>query len=186
MDLSPFFKKIIQQFFPNAKIVADTFHVTRLMHWALDNVRKDVQHNLDKEMRIYFKHSRAVLRKRIADLSVDEYQQLCRMLDYDENLRWAYSIVQMLFEIIDEKQPEKKQQLFKEFIIYVDQSNLPEFQKHLQSYLKWYKYIVNSFYTNYSNGITEGLNTKIKTLKRVSFGFKNFNNFRLRILMACS
>ena len=186
MDLSPFFKKIIQQFFPNAKIVADTFHFTRLMHWALDNVRKDVQHNLDKEMRIYFKHSRAVLHKRIADLSVDEYQQLSRMLDYDENLRWAYSIVQMLFEIIDEKQPEKKQQLFKEFIIYVDQSNLPEFQKHLQSYLKWHKYIVNSFYTNYSNGITEGLNTKIKTLKRVSFGFKNFNNFRLRILMACS
>ena len=108
------------------------------------------------------------------------------MLDYDENLRWAYSIVQMLFDIIDEKQPEKKLHLFKEFMIYVDKSNLPEFQKHLQSYLKWYKYIVNSFYTDYSNGITEGLNTKIKTLKRVSFGFRNFNNFRLRILMACS
>ena len=39
---------------------------------------------------------------------------------------------------------------------------------------------------HYSNGITEGLNTKIKTLKRVSFGFRNFQNFRLRILMACS
>ena len=71
-------------------------------------------------------------------------------------------------------------------MIYVDQSNLPEFQKHIPSYLKWYKYIVNSFYTDYSNGITEGLNTKIKTLKRVPFCFRNFNNFRLRILMTCS
>ena len=108
------------------------------------------------------------------------------MLDYDENLRWAYSIVQKLFEVIDEKHPEKKLLLFKEFIPYVDQSELSEFRKHLPTYLKWYKYIVNSFYTNYSNGITEGLNTKIKTLKRVSFGFRNFYNFRLRILMACS
>ena len=186
MDLSLFFKNIIQQFFPNAKIVADTFHFTRLMHWALDNVRKEVQHYLDKDMRIYFKHSRAVLHKRIDKLSIDEYQQLCRMLDYNENLRWAYSIVQKLFEIIDEKEPEKKVLLFKDFIAYTDNCNLPEFNKHLQTYLKWYKYIVNSFYTDYSNGITEGLNTKIKTLKRISFGFRNFNNFRLRILMACS
>ena len=108
------------------------------------------------------------------------------MLDYNENLRWAYSIVQNLFEIIDEKNPDKKVTLFKEFMTYASNCDLPEFNKHIQTYFKWYKYIINSFYTNYSNGITEGLNTKIKTLKRVSFGFRNFQNFRLRILMACS
>lgn len=186
MDLSLFFKNIIVDTFPNAKIVADTFHYTRLMHWALDNVRKDVQHHLDKDMRIYFKHSRSVLHKRVNELDVDKYQQLCRMLDYNENLRWAYSITQKLFEVIDEKNPDKKVLLFKEFMTYSSNCNLPEFNKHLQTYFKWHKYIINSFYTNYSNGITEGLNTKIKTLKRVSFGFRNFQNFRLRILMACS
>ena len=186
MDLSMFFKNIIQDTFPNAKIVADTFHFTRLMHWALDNVRKNVQKELPKDMRIYFKHSKSVLHKRINELDVDKYQQLCRMLDYDENLRWAYSIVQKLFEVIDEKNSDKKVLLFKEFMTYSSNCNLPEFNKHLQTYFKWHKYIINSFYTNYSNGITEGLNTKIKTLKRISFGFRNFNNFRLRILMACS
>ena len=186
MDLSMFFKNIIQETFPNAKIVADTFHFTRLMHWALDNVRKDVQKGLPKDIRIYFKHSKSVLHKRINELDVDKYQQLCRMLDYDENLRWAYSIVQKLFEVIDEKNPDKKVMLFKEFMTYSSNCNLPEFNKHLQTYFKWHKYIINSFYTNYSNGITEGLNTKIKTLKRISFGFRNFKNFRLRILMACS
>ena len=186
MDLSLFFKNIIADTFPNAKIVADTFHYTRLMHWALDNVRKDVQKNLQKDVRIYFKHSRSVLHKRLSDLNIDQYQQLCRMLDYDENLRWAYSITQKLFEIVDEKNPDKKELLFKEFMIYASNCDLPEFNKHLQTYFKWYKYIINSFYTNYSNGITEGINTKIKTLKRISFGFRNFQNFRLRILMACS
>ena len=186
MDLSLFFKKIIASVFPNAKIIADTFHFTRLMHWALDNVRKEVQKDLPKDMRIYFKRSRSVLHKRIDDLNPDEYNQLTNMLDYNENLRWAYSIVQNLFEIIDEKNPDKKVTLFKEFMTYASNCDLPEFNKHIQTYFKWYKYIINSFYTNFSNGITEGLNTKIKTLKRVSFGFRNFQNFRLRILMACS
>lgn len=186
MDLSLFFKKIIASVFPNAKIIADTFHFTRLMHWALDNVRKEVQKDLPKDMRIYFKRSRSVLHKRINDLNPDEYNQLTNMLDYNENLRWAYSIVQNLFEIIDEKNLDKKVTLFKEFMTYASNCDLPEFNKHIQTYFKWYKYIINSFYTNFSNGITEGLNTKIKTLKRVSFGFRNFQNFRLRILMACS
>lgn len=186
MDLSLFFKKIIADVFPNAKIIADTFHFTRLMHWALDNVRKDVQKGLPKDMRIYFKRSKSVLHKRINDLNPDEYNQLTNMLDYNENLRWAYSIVQNLFEIIDEKNPNKKVSLFKEFMTYASNCDLPEFNKHIQTYFKWHKYIINSFYTNFSNGITEGLNTKIKTLKRVSFGFRNFQNFRLRILMACS
>ena len=186
MDLSLFFKKIIADVFPNAKIIADTFHFTRLMHWALDNVRKEVQKGLPKDMRIYFKRSRSVLHKRINDLNPDEYNQLTNMLDYNENLRWAYSIVQNLFEIIDEKNPDKKVALFKEFMTYASNCDLPEFNKHIQTYFKWHKYIINSFYTNYSNGITEGLNTKIKTLKRVSFRFRNFQNFRLRILMACS
>ena len=186
MDLSLFFKRIIQDNFKNATIVADVFHYVRLMHFALDNVRKAVQTDLPKDMRIYFKHSRYVLHKRTNELNVEQYQQLCRMLDYDENLRWAYSIVQKLFEVIDEQDPFKKEFLFKEFMIYAQNCNLPQFNKHINTYFKWYKYIINSFHTNYTNGITEGLNTKIKTIKRNSFGFKNFNNFRLRILMACS
>ena len=186
MDLSMFFKNIIQDTFPNAKIVTDTFHFTRLMHWALDNVRKNIQKNLPKDMRLYFKHSKSVLHKRISDLNIDQYQQLCRMLDYDETLRWSYSIVQKLFEVIDEKDSDKRVLMFKEFMTYASNCDLPEFNKHIQTYFKWHKYIINSFYTNYSNGITEGLNTKIKTLKRISFGFRNFKNFRLRILMVCS
>ena len=63
---------------------------------------------------------------------------------------------------------------------------LSQINDHIQTCFKCHKYIINSFYTNYSNAITEGLNTKIETLKRVSFGFRNFQNFRLRILMACS
>lgn len=141
---------------------------------------------MPKDKRIYFIHSKSVIHKRIEELDVDSFKQLCNMLDQVENLRWAYSIIQNLFELTDEKNPDKKVFLFKEFMTYASNCDLPEFNKHLDTYFKWHKYIVNSFYTDYSNSITEGLNTKIKTLKRISFGFRNFKNFRLRILMACS
>lgn len=47
----------------------------------------------------------------------------------------------------------------------------------------WLEYIVNSFIDKkLSNGFTEGLNNKIKVIKRVGFGYKNFDFFRLRLL----
>lgn len=184
IDLSLFFKRIILDNFKNAKIVADKFHYTRLINWALDKVRKTIQTNLDKEMRIHFKHSKYLLHKRLSELNTQQYKQLCTMLDYSETLRWAHSIKEKLYEINDEQDVKKKKMMFKEWLIYAQNCNLEEFNGHINTFFKWHKYIENSFETKYTNGITEGLNTKIKTLKRMSFGFRNFTNFRLRIL-AC-
>lgn len=48
---------------------------------------------------------------------------------------------------------------------------------------KWKEYILNSFIDErYSNGYTEGINNKIKVIKRIAFGYKNFKLFRGRIL----
>lgn len=60
-----------------------------------------------------------------------------------------------------------------------------EFKAHLCTFHQWAKYIKNSFKTNLSNGVTEGFNNKIKVIKRIAYGFRNFENFRLRILLAC-
>ncbi len=185
MDLSMFFKRIILDNFKNAEIIADKFHYTRLINWGLDKVRKQVQTGLDKDMRKFFKHSRSILHKHSSSLKDEQISTLRVMLDYDENLRWAYSIKEKLYEVNDEKDISKKKALFNEWIKYSRNCDLKEFNGHIETFIKWYKYIINSFNTSYTNGITEGLNTKIKTLKRISYGFRNFNNFRLRILL-CS
>lgn len=186
IDLSMFFKRIILDNFKNAKIVADKFHYTRLICWGLDKVRKRIQQKVSREKRIYFKRSKYILHKRNSDLSLTERKQLDVMLDYSEDLRWAYSIKEGLYEVNDEKDLEKKKKLFKEWLYYSRNCDLEEFTPHIETYYKWYKYIINSFETNYTNGITEGLNTKIKTLKRIAYGFRKFTNFKLKILMACS
>ena len=61
------------------------------------------------------------------------------------------------------------------------------FKSVVKTFRNWYTPIANSFkYPDLSNGKTEGINNKIKVFKRVSYGFRNFDNFRNRILIACS
>ena len=61
--------------------------------------------------------------------------------------------------------------------------NIPEFVESAGTISRWKEYILNSFIDErYSNGYTEGINNKIKVIKRIAFGYKNFELFRGRIL----
>ena len=62
-------------------------------------------------------------------------------------------------------------------------SNLPEFGNFKVSFISWFPPIVNAFVLPYSNGFTEGCNNNIKVLKRISYGLRNFDRFRVRILL---
>ena len=53
----------------------------------------------------------------------------------------------------------------------------------LKSLKKYMKYIENMFKPNITNGLIEGLNNKIKSIKRTAFGYSNFSNFKKRILI---
>lgn len=63
-----------------------------------------------------------------------------------------------------------------------ESSGIPEFEKCADTYRRWHNEIKNAFKYGYTNGPTEGFNNKIKVLKRISFGLKNFYRFRNRIL----
>ena len=61
--------------------------------------------------------------------------------------------------------------------------NVPEFVESAGTISRWKEYILNSFIDErYSNGYTEGINNKIKVIKRIAFGYKSFELFRGRIL----
>ena len=72
----------------------------------------------------------------------------------------------------------------KKLHFYIDIiSGLDEFEEASKTINNWLPYIVNSFIDKrFSNGFTEGLNNKIKVIKRVGFGYKNFKFFRIRLM----
>ena len=58
-----------------------------------------------------------------------------------------------------------------------------EFKRKVENLLIYEEIITNALIYPYSNGKLEAKNTHIKTLKRVSYGFKSFRNMRIRVFM---
>lgn len=75
---------------------------------------------------------------------------------------------------------------FYEWIKNVECCGIKEFEACAATYRHWAKYILNTFKYGITNGITEGFNNKVKVLKRISNGIRNFDRFRTRILHSCN
>lgn len=185
-DLWETYKDISMTYFRKAKIVADHFHFARYAVNVVNEIRIDVQKKLPTNERKYFKHSRRLLltrRKNLkSDEQIDELEYM--LINYSEDLRIAYKEKELLLDILhsDEASEVKKQQFNKWIKRNLNSTILP-LQQCAKTYQHWAIEIRNSFEVPYSNGATEGFNNKIKTLKRVCFGMKNFTNFKARIML---
>lgn len=182
MDMWTPYRDIAETYFKNATIVIDKYHWIRQVTWAFDRVRKIEQKKFYTTRRKYFKKSRHLLLKRSQYLSEEEVDQVAIMLNTSERLSIAYLLKEKFFEFVDS--PDKKSALkkLKEWYIYVGTQDEPEFKKCMDTMMNWQEYILNSFSCPYTNGYTEGVNNKIKVLKRNAYGMRNFYRFRNRIL----
>lgn len=182
MDMSGQFRRIAEECFPDAEIIADKFHVVRQVMWALENVRKNEQKKLSKNMRKYFKKSRWILLKREEDLTEEEKQKAAFMIENRPRLGTAYRLKNNFLKVMESTNYYDAKKALSDWIIQAELAGYEEFQAALTAIHNWDTYILNAFKYPYSNGFTEGCNNKTKVLKRVAFGYRNFDRFRNRIL----
>ena len=186
IDMSRAFKEVARKCFPNAKLVIDKFHVARQATWAFENTRKRVQKNLSSELRKYFKRSRKLLTMRINQLKKDDILAVEKMLSCSVDLANAYLLKEYFYNLMDSKDRHQAIENLKWFKLQAKHIDLPEYKPVLTMLNNWEEYILNAFEYKYSNGYTEGTNNSIKVIKRVGFGYRNFENFRKRILLVHS
>ena len=185
-DLWETYKDIAFTYLRKAKIVADHFHFVRYACNAVNQIRISVQKKLPKSERIYFKHSRKLLLSRKCNLKTIEQQDELSyiLINYSEDLRIAYREKEELLDIIHSNDSsEVKIKSFSEWVKRNLESPVSQLRDCAKTYQHWYTEIKHSLEVPYSNGVTEGFNNKIKVLKRVSFGMRNFKNFKARILL---
>lgn len=185
MDLSKLFRKVVKTVFPNAIIIGDRFHIQRLVLWALERVRKTVQDKF-KEGGIYFKRNKHILNKRGKRLKDEELVCLHEILKQSPELRRAYALKEAFYNVYAMKNREDVGKFLTGWIELVKESGLKEFQSIVRTFKEWKEEILEGLTSVYSNGFTEGMNNKIKVLKRIAFGYRNFERFRSRILFACT
>ena len=181
-DMNPHFRQVARICFPQATIVADKYHVIRQVYWAMEKVRKNEQNKLSKRFRRYFKKSKHLLAKRMENLTPEEMDQLALMFEIAPRLADAYRIKNEFLTVIRGKSSQKGKQKLIDWLFSVEVMDLPEFHDCTKAYHNWFQEILNSMDVPWSNGYVEGCNNKTKVLKRVSYGMRNFNNFRKRIL----
>ena len=181
-DMNPHFREVAKICFPQATIVADKYHVIRQVYWAMEKVRKNEQNNLSKRFRKYFKKSRNLLMKRIEKLTEEEMDRLALMFEIAPRLADAYRIKNEFLDVIRLKSSNEGKQRLIDWLFSVEVMDLPEFYDCTKAYHNWFQEIMNSMDVPWTNGFIEGCNNKTKVLKRVSYGMRNFNNFRKRIL----
>lgn len=183
MDMNRVYRDAVRMCMPKATIVIDRFHVARYNSWAFENVRKRVQKKLYAYDRKYFKKSRRLLLSRMKALNDEEKLMVERMLSYSTDLTNAYILKEYFYDFMSSKSSREAKERLAWLRRQMSVINLKEYENVFTMLRNWESYILNSFDVSYSNGFTEGINNSIKVIKRVGFGYRNFDNFRKRILM---
>ena len=105
------------------------------------------------------------------------------ILEISDELKRGYNLKELFLDIINHAVYEEAEVQLKNWIDICKKSEIEEFIEASGTIERWLEYIVNSFIDKrYSNGFTEGINNKIKVIKRNGYGYRNFKFFRKRIL----
>jgi len=159
----------------HAHIVVDRFHVAKHYRDAADKLRKRTMKRLKAELSedqyAELKGSMWAFRKRRADLKPKERIVLRRLFAYAPELKQAYKLRVGLTAIFDrDLRRSDAETEIRDWIDRVEKSGLTCFNKFLKTLNRWWDDILNYFIDRHSSGFVEGLNNKIKVLKRRCYG----------------
>jgi transposase len=167
-----------QEVLPDATIVLDRFHVARHYRDAVDELRKQEVRRLQKELpkaaQDDLKHTLWPFRKRETDLDEGERARLCGLLAHSPTLQQAYRLREQLTSIFDTARSKKDGlRRIRYWRARVVKSGLACFDAFLKLLDSWLDLIANYFISRKTSGFVEGLNNKLKVLKRRCYGLRN-------------
>ena len=179
IDMCDPFKKFVREFFSNAQLVADKFHVLRLLSPSILRRRKEITGD-----RMSAKARRLLL---MSAKNLDYFSKLAlfRFLEKYPELKEVYDWKERLHGFYRIKGYNRAVIAFTHMTDAMAFSQLKEIKTLRKTLLKWRIEILNYFKTGLTNARTEGFNNKAKVVKRRGYGYKSFRNYRLKVLTAC-
>ena len=187
-DMWEAYLKAVELVLPWAKVVIDRFHVAQKYHDAADKLRKKELRRLKEELSQAqyqkLKGSMWAFRKQPADLSEAETEALARLLEYSPPLRLAYDLRLKLTAIFEQDLTKAEAtQKIKDWCQDVQQTGLTCFDSFLTTLNNHFDQITNYFINRLNSGFVEGLNNKIKVLKRRCYGVLNLGRLFQRLFL---
>jgi transposase len=180
IDMCDPFRKFAKNHFPNAKLIADKFHVLRLITPALMKKRYEITGTRADAK------ARRLLLCSSHKLDHWERQAIWNYLDRYPDLQELYRWKELLHRFYRTKGSNKAARALTLITDRMAESKLPEVKTLRATLKRWRTEILNYFESRLTNGRTEGYNNLAKLVQRRAFGYKSFKNYRLRILSVCA
>jgi transposase len=184
-DMSPAYIAAVEQALPNAIFVFDRFHVIKLFNEKLTALRRRLYRQLkDPNAQASLKGVRWILLKRSEHLDPDksEPERLASALDLNSDLAAAYFLKEELSEIWEQEDYDMAEGMLLDWIRYAESLQIKELTAFAKTLRRHAIGILAYYDAQITTGPLEGLNNKIKTMKRQSYGFRDLEYFKLKIL----
>jgi transposase len=188
IDLWVPYKSVVEELIPKAQVVADRFHVMKQINEELDSRRKSEKRRIEKIKNSSKRkqelegitHSKYPLLKKKENLSDNEKEKLEEVRKVAPELMKMYEEKEKLREIFDSN--ITRDEAFDKMVEWTESSH-KYFPKSCQTIKRWIDEILSYFDNRTTQGVVEGINQKIKLIKRRAYGLTNFDNFRRRVLL---
>jgi transposase len=190
LDMTATYAAVYSVMLPKAAQVVDPFHVIALANRALDAVRRRVQseqtgHRGRKDDPLY-RARRVLLRgeEKLDERASERLWSLLELGDPGAEVAIAYRVKERLRDFYKTHDPYEARRILDELKAHcLKRAMPPEIQKLGRTIRTWFDKICNFHLARMSNGPTEALNNLVKRIKRIGFGFRNFENYRIRALL---
>lgn len=189
IDLWGAYRSLAEELMPNATVVADRFHVMNIINGELDKKRKSeyreaqkLTNETEKERIIEgLKKSKYVLIKNEDNLKEEQKLKLEEVKTVSPQLSIMHQLKEEFRAIYETTENW-----------YDGMSRITDwlakageyFSESQKTIMRWLGEIISYFERRTSNGVVEGINNKLKLIKRAAYGFRNFHNFRIRCLLS--
>lgn len=176
---------------PHAQIVVDHWHMIRLANQALDEVRRRTQqdtlgHRGRKGDPLYdVRKLLLVARHRLTDRAAQRIDDAFRHGDPHFEVECAWVGKELLRDVYAASDLDTAAVRLDEMLAWADEVSIPELTRLASTVRHWRHRVLAYHHGGVSNARSEAMNLLAKKVKRIGFGFRNFDNYRMRLLLHC-
>lgn len=190
VDMHDGFIKAAERHCPNAKVTVDRFHVAQALNNAFDEVRKNEFEKAKQSKDIFQKQmlmpsKRFILVEREKSLSPDDKKHLKQLRELNQNINSAMLLVEYFHKILDKIKVDDFRKGLKLWEELVREAALEPFIAFLNTVKRYQERIEVYIRSRLTTAVSEGINNKIKVLKRVGYTYTNEISFKNKILQRC-
>jgi transposase len=190
VDMHDPFISVVKKDLPNAEVCVDRYHLAEQVNRAFDSVRRS-EFKKARESKNEFihdmllPHRRFILVAREKDLSKAETKLLDKLRTVNKEIHTAMLLVEYFHSALDKTKIKSFRDALKTWYLVARESKLKPFLALAKTIRKYRRAIEAYIKSRLTTAVSEGLNNKIKTLKRMGYGYTNPTSFKRKILQRC-